>query len=213
MHCNLSTCALGAEEFLLEAPEHIVTTFLATFSTREYNEQDRQGDDALRDDEEDAGDDDHENDTGDQEAYRLRVSKWLKGSLEVLDDPLFWFMTYVSFHIKGPVRHLFNILSTYSKWHASSAFTQPTFASSIPVVNLVVNRIWEIDAEFKTLCDSVDIWTSDILLKVSGMRIWCNRDEGLTPHVLKSIALSMALRNYAAFHRRIVQLLDRRAGP
>ncbi|CAL1132953.1 unnamed protein product [Cladocopium goreaui] len=202
----------GAEEFLLEAPEHVLTAFLATFATQEYNDQQGRGqggDDPLRDADDMDDDEDELGGNDDQEAYRIQVSKWVKGSLEVLKDPLFWYAVHVSYHTKGPVRHFFNILSKYSAWHSSSAFKTPTPANSIPVVELVVRRIWEIDAEFRALCDSYDSWSSDIIRKVSGMRIWGDHGDTLNTNVLKSIALSTALRNYAGFRRRVVELFDR----
>ena len=192
----------------------MLTAFLATFATQEYNDQQERGqggDDPLQDADDINDDEDELGGNDDQEAYRIQVSKWVQGSLEVLKDPLFWYAVHVSYHTKGPVRHFFNILSKYSAWHSSSAFKTPTPANSIPVVELVVKRIWEIDAEFRALCDSYDTWSSDIIRKVSGMRIWGDHGGTLNTNVLKSIALSMALRNYAGFRRRVVELFDRLA--
>ena len=71
-------CPWGAEEFLLEAPEHVLTAFLATFATQEYNDQQGRGqggDDPLRDADDMDDDEDELGGNDDQEAYRIQVSQ------------------------------------------------------------------------------------------------------------------------------------------
>ena len=83
-------------------------------------------------------------------------------------------MLRVLCYTKQPVS---NLLSKFSRWQAASWFWKRTPASELPLVTLVLQKIPQLDLEFKTICESVDTWAMDILHKVQSMSIWCNHDE------------------------------------
>ena len=185
--------------------------FLAAFATAEYNEKHRQrqgdasGDDAIAD----CTDDLTELAFDDHQQYQKQVTKWIKGSLTALQDPMFWFFVHVSYRAREPIRHLFNILSKYGSWQSSQAFKNQTRSSELPVVDLVTRRIPELDKEFHALGQSVGSWTNDIIANLHQMSIWCNHDDTLDSACMKAIAIRVVLHNHTAFRRRIVTIFSK----
>ena len=185
-------------------PEFVVMVFLATFTAGEYNDRKHQSEcmDVAADDLEEMA-------RESQEAYRKQVTKWIKGSLCALQDPVWWFFVHVSHRARAPIRHFFNILSNYGSWHASKAFRQDTPASKLPVVDLITNKLPQLDQEFRDLASSVCVWTRDILSNLQRMSIWCNHDRSLNDESMHAIALRMVLQNYTSFNRRVTALFKR----
>lgn len=207
--------AQGSEKYLIDGPpDYIVMVFMATFSTAEFNER-RAGmddkDEVVMDC--DAADDLNELASDDREHYRTQVTKWIKGSLEALQDPMWWFFLHVSHRAREPIRHLFNILSKYGSWHSSKAFKEQSSAAALPVVDLLTRRLPQLDAEFVALGATIDSWVQEIIEKLQRMSVWCNHDNAAVDSAcMKAIAIRVVLQNHCAFDRSILKFFNRRLG-
>lgn len=189
-------------------PEYIVMVFLATFQTAEYNEcrekKMKMDEEQVAEAEAEAVDDLDDMARDGRECYKAQVTKWIKGALEALQSPVWWFFVHVCHKAREPVRHCFNILSMYSSWHSSKAFRSDCAASELPVVDFITKRIPQLQKEFRALVSNVCEWTQEILDKLEHMSIWSNQDTSFNVSNMQAIAVRMVMHTHSAFVRRIV---------
>ena len=185
--------------------------FLATFATRSYNEKmNQQGQPEAAQ----AAIADCDDELGMEEAqeYRQRVSKWVRGSLECMQDPMFWFFVWAANKSREPVRHVFNILSSYSKQMSArvrSPDSCPCPTSELPIVDFVTNRLDQIDEEFLRLRQEVPAWTRATVDKLRQMICW-NAETAVDLKDLEIMATKMVLLNHASFKRRLYSLFSKK---
>ena len=200
--------SLGSEEFLLDGPpDFIVRVFMATFATREYNEKMSCEQDAALD--AIAGCDDE---LGLEEAqqYRQKVSKWVRGSLECIQDVLFWYTMAAAHKAREPVRHMFGILSKYAQQasqRVKSPYSKPCHSRELPVVDLVTARLKQIDDEFVALRAAIPSWTRKMFQTLQNMICW-NTENAISYEHLEAMMLKLVLLNHASFKRRIYSVFS-----
>ena len=201
----------GAEEFFMFAatPDHTVRTFLATFATGKYNAyKDQEGGDP--DDADAAGNNLDELGFEEAQEYRRRVTKWIRGSLEALQDVLFWFLMAASHMSRSPIRHMFGILSKYSG--SMSARVRDPYAKDcesheLPIVDFVTVRVQQLDQEFVELRNNVPSWTRKTFEMLKAMICW-SRDNSLELNDMECMATQLVLLNHASFKRRVFNLFS-----
>ena len=143
--------------------------------------------------------------------YRQKVTKWIRGSLQCIQDSLFWFVMSAAYKTREPVRHMFGILSLYAK--AASArvkapHSNPCPSDDLPIVDFVTRRLQQIDDEFIALRTGITAWTQHTIENLKGMICW-NNENTVSPDDLEAIALKLVLLNHASFQRRIVALFSK----
>ena len=189
--------------FLLEGPPIAVTRiFLGVFAPGVYNRKNQKGPIAI-DNNRAAPVDDIAADA--QAEYRERTSKWIAACLTTVVDPLFWFVLGASHRARGPIRHLFNILSEYG------TANRTTPASHLPIVDLTTRRLQQLEGEFDDLLRATAGWTADFvgdLRRMEGLMDWPIDDQMV--QLMHSFAVQLLIHNKAGFTRRIVNLLNRR---
>ena len=196
----------GSEEFLLHGPpDFVVRAFMATFATRAFN-------DAMSSEASEqqavlaalAGCDDE---LGLEEAqeYRQKVSKWIRGSMECMQDSLFWFTMSAAYKAREPVRHLFGILSKYAKQasrRVKSPHSEPCATKTLPIVDFVTVRLEELDREFVAMRAGICSWTGEVLETLRKMICW-NADNAVSRENMEAMMLKLVMLNHASFKRRI----------
>ncbi|CAE7466629.1 unnamed protein product [Symbiodinium natans] len=213
-HCRNHNCQnRGSEDFLLHGPpDFVVRVFLATFATRQFNDQMCDNGDGNEQQLARAANCDDELGMDETRHYRLKVSKWIKGSLMCLQDPLFWFMMFAANMAREPVRHMFGILSSYSA-QISARVRAPNASTGecaeLPIVNFVTRRLDEINREFAALRAKVPDWTHATLQVLRTMICW-NEETALQSHAMEAIAVKLVLLNHASFKRRVYSLFSKK---
>lgn len=204
---------LGSEEFLLTGPpDFVVRVFMATFATRAYNDtaaaEAKDPEQAVL-----AAIAECDDELGMEEAqeYRQKVTKWIRGSLQCIQDSLFWFVMSAAYKTREPVRHMFGILSLYAK--AASARVKSPHSNhcpcdGLPIVDFVTRRLQQIDDEFIALRTGITSWTQQTIENLKGMLCW-NNENAVSPDELEAFALKLVLLNHASFQRRIVSLFSK----
>jgi hypothetical protein len=74
-----------------------------------------------------------------QKAYRNRLSKWCRESLELIKDPLFWELTRICLLLQGPADHLMNFTRSLAE------------SSACQVARLATGKAAEIQKEFTNM--------------------------------------------------------------
>ena len=179
--------------------------FLAAFNTAAYNSKV-----AAKPTQKDTDDGDDMVDSitdelalDEQLVYQQKVTKWIRGALTSLQDMVFWFVMGVNFRARGPVRHMFAILSKYAK-HSEQRGSCPT--SELPIVNFITMRIEQINSEFVELRQTLTSWTQEIISEIDGMSSWLSTSNGDADYEsLLGVALKLLSHNHSTFVRRIAK--------
>ena len=187
-------------------PDYVARVWLAMFATRDYNDKiDRQcknANGAPVDDE-----------LGLEEAqeYRQKVSRWVRGSLQCIQDPMFWFMMEAAHKCREPIRHLFGILSNYSK-QVSCRMRDPSLCpcetASLPIVDFVTVRLEQINQEFVALREGIPEWTEQTFSALEKAIFW-NEKTSLDRRDMAAAVVKLVLLNHASFKRRITAIFSK----
>lgn len=190
----------GAEEFFMNGPpRRIRQTFLAVFDTataaKEYVTDDRDIDELALDE---------------RRAYAAKVSKWVRSSLNSVQDMAFWYVLFVSHKARSPLTAFFAMLCADGPEGLSKG-SGPS--RDIPVVKLICERIPAICHMFEDLIADVGNWSADAVVRAQeAVSATVTKDDDQLPpplRQLESFALDLTLLHYTAFQRRIAKPFSR----
>ena len=143
----------------------------------------------------------------DSKAYKTKISRYIKRSLQCVSDYRFWFCMSVTRQARAPLMHFYRILS-------SAAFT-----ARMRITELVAYRIQTIEREFGGLVDTFHHWFAAAMnfgFQVESVPRNTDADHGvhqlvdgnMTKHLM-DFASALLLHNAGAFNRRVVRTFSR----
>ena len=142
----------------------------------------------------------------DSKAYKIKISRYIKRSLQCVSDYRFWFCMHATRQARAPLMHFYRILS-------SAAFT-----ARMRITELVAYRIQTIEREFGGLVDTFQHWFTNAMnfgFQVEGDPHHTRPDGGyqlVDDNVTKRLmdfASALLLHNAGAFNRRVVRTFSR----
>ena len=142
--------------------------------------------------------------------YRRKVSRWVRGSLQCIEDPMFWFMMHAAHKCREPIRHLFGILSNYSKQaslRTQDCWSCPCESANLPIVDFVCVRLDQINKEFVELREGIPAWTRKVFGELEKTIFW-NTRNALDIAAMETAVVKLVLLNHASFKRRIYSIFS-----
>lgn len=194
-------------------PRRIRQAFLAVFDLESVKEELKQlfkdPSDALEDAESREGTDEVALD--ERLAYKHKVTKWVKATIENIESFAFWFVVYASHRAREPLTAFF---AKVCKDGAEGLSEGSGPARDYPIVKLICRRIPEIQAMFLDLLLYCNVWISDCVRNAA--HAVARSDDSIDPkeladdvESLNELAFNLAVQNLTAFERRIAQPFSR----
>lgn len=204
----------GTEEFIIKGPaSRIRSSLLAVFDANkalaELLLQKQRAD--VQD--EDAGVDELALD--ERLHYKEKVTKWIRSTLENMDDFVFWFTIRCSFVTREPLTALLAMMSSDGPEGLSKG---SCCADQLPIVKLICTRCGQVKQLFMELFETFEVWFAETLAfahsTMHGVQDGVQAKDILSERpereidFLRHMAFELLLHNYTAFTRRIVQPLS-----
>ncbi len=204
----------GAEEFIMKGPpRRIRQAFLTVFDLTSVKEELQQlfkdPSDALEDAESREGTDEVALD--ERLAYKRKVTKWVKATIENVESFAFWFVVHASHKAREPLTAFF---AKVCKDGAEGLSVGSGPARDYPIVKLICRRIPEIQAMFLDLLLYCHVWIAECF-RIAAHTVTRSHDDSTNPNELADIeslnelAFNLAVQNLTAFERRVAQPFSR----
>ena len=142
-------------------------------------------------------------------AYKHKVTKWIKATLENIESFAFWYVLHASYQARSPLTAFFAKLCKDGAEGLTCGSGPPR---DYPIVKLICVRIPEIQAMFMDLLMHSERWIAECFHNAALAVAKPNEPdprEQVDCVELSGMAFNLALQNYTAFERRIVQPFSR----
>ena len=129
--------------------------------------------------------------TDETAAYRLKLSKWYKGTVDAINNPIFWFLLTICRCFRGPMRHFFLFVQQQAQHNNAGEVMR----------QLVTGKLDAIHDEFRTLHNNMNEIIARAI-ELSG----CDKLFQQDPDGLQSLDLmarKVCMQQWASFQRRI----------
>ena len=135
------------------------------------------------------------NHADDTRAYRIKLSKWYQGTVQSIQNPIFWYLLSISRCFRSPLRHFLAFVQLHAQRNNSGEVMK----------QLVTWKLDELNEEFRVLFESVD-QISARAMDLAGCDQLLDKDPAARDK-LELIARKLLFQQWSAFQRRILHPL------
>ena len=128
----------------------------------------------------------------DAKAYRIKLSKWFRGTFDSIQHPIFWFLINIARCMRSPLRHFLAFVQLHAQKNNSGQV----------IKQLVTGKLDELQEEFRVLFQNMDQITARAIEMSGCDKLFQDDPAGL--HKLALIARKVVFQQWSAFQRRIL---------